>query len=1232
MAVVPAGGQSEDVQRLRAALLATLAEARGRAGEAEAAQPVSAHEVQTEARDAFPPDSQSEDSGHRVPPDAPAQSGMVTSTAQTDQSAPGKVKRGHEVGTAARVFVGREAEMKMLRVTLDDVIDGHGCVVLVGGAPGVGKTALAEQLANHAAARRARVLWGRCTQDDGAPAFWPWVQVVRAYIHDWEPDELRALLGSRAPDIAVAVPDLEIWGSDPSARVTTEAEDARVRMFDGLAGFLRDGSQRQPLVVVLEDLQWADHTSLRFLQRLATEIRASRLLIVGTFRDLEAGHEQALSTTLAELSSSAAAKRLLLRGLSEPDVERFIARTASIVPPASLVSALWRESDGNPFFLGEIVRWLSEEGQLQGATEVSAWSFPIPQGVRAVIGSRLGKLSDDCNQVLALAAVIGQEFGLGLLQAVAAREMAPLPADRLLEVLDTAEAAQLVALRADNTEQYCFAHALIRETLYEELGAQRRVRLHRQVTAALEELHGSGSDSSLAALAHHALRGAHGGGDVDKAIDYASRAAAEASARLAFEAAVTHHRQALQALGLKTPAKADPARRCDLLLALALAHSSAGHVGRARTAMLDAVPFARQSGDARRLAKAVIGIWKIGMEVGTYGSLDEEALALVDEALQAIGSADEVLRVRLLIIRARIFNRALLPDLIERARPLCREAVAVARRVGDREALLEALSLLYLAIETPDNLPERRALIAECIDLAAANHDPNGLVVAYDYRVNFSLEVGDRAALDAAIAAVARIAQEVPRPLFRMYALAHQAVVAQAAGRSHDEERYADQLLALGRGAAGPIARVLYATRALMMRYEQGRLEDSEMIWRALVAQAPDVPTGRVILTWMLASTGRIEEARQEFERLAALDFTVAWDVSWLLNHALLAMVCDTLGDSARAVLLYGRLLPYAESCVWAGGPIWLGSVSLFLGLLARTQLRWEDAERHFEQAIEVNTRIGLRPWLARAQYEYAAMLLARQSADDRTTATALLRQALATAREISMTALLEQGLALKQRADLSEDGTADTPRPGVEDAVVQMPPSATPAVFRLAGDYWTIAYDGLVIRLRDTKGLQYLAHLLRHPGQELLAIDLVAGIAGDADRDQYVAVCADPLAAAMPDATARLQYKERMAELRDELAEAERNNDLGRAARAREEMEHIAEQLALACGLGGRRRVGGIAGERARQAVTKAIRSAIDKIGRSHPALARHLTRTVKTGYYCAYALDPESGVAWDL
>jgi tetratricopeptide (TPR) repeat protein len=1145
-------------------------------------------------------------------------------------------------------FVGRAREMQALDLGVEDALGGRPRLYLVAGEPGIGKTRLAYEATVAARQRGMRVVWGRCHEDGDAPAYWPWVQILRTYVQDANPDGLRADLGGAASDVAEIVPALRERLPDLPVPQPLDPERARFRLFDGLTTFFQSASRREPLMLVIDDLHGADKLSLLLLQFLARTIADSRVLLVGTYRDMDISRRHPLFQTLGELARQDLSRRILLRGLERDDIARFVRIASGQEPPPSLVTALRQSTEGNPFFVGEVVRLLATEGRLDAWEEDVPWTFAIPQGVREAVGRRVDHLSEDGAAILTVAAAIGRDLSLSVLEPVA-----ELPRARVLDALEEGVRARVLVRVPATPGAYRFAHALVRDALYEDLTTADRVRLHRRIRDTLAALHRADPEPHLAELARHAFEAASGG-DVDQAVDYACRAGDRAIRQLDYAEGVHHYVRALHASEWQKPV--DDRRRCEMWLALGDAQEKSGDAPEARQSFLRAAEMARKLGEPELLARAAIGV---GRQWAQIGVVDETLVALLEEALAAIGDRNDALRARVL---ARLARELYWTDACARREALSREAIEVAERTHDVAALAECVHQRRAVCWGPDNVEERLAMANEIVRLAEEGAQRELAVVGRLWRLVDALELGDVPFVVAELEVCVRLAEELRQPPLLHWVGVFRGALMLVLGRFEDAERIAMEAFNVGRRVQFHIAAEAFAIQMVLLRREQGRLHEAEAGARAYVEKFPAVPAWRCALAYVSAEMGHEAEARRQLEQLAAKDFRdLPRDFTWVPALTLLSEVAVTLGDARRAEQLYELLEPFAGRNVVVGfGLVAYGPTSHFLGLLATLLRRWDDAERHFADALAMTGRMGARSFRAQVQRGWARMLVARGAEGDGARAVALLDEALVTLRGLDMGALVARAerdrAAAAALAGVPAVGLEAAPQRGARGEIValgtrngrgasrhggeeiELPcgdESLGPCVFRKEGEYWTIACDGLVLRLKDAKGLHYLANLLRRPGQEVHALDLVSEAAGArtpaaATHGLTRAACANGRTGPLLDPRAKAAYRERLAALREEQEEAERFNDPGRATRAREEIEILTQQLASAVGLGGRDREAASEAERARLTVTKRIKDVLVKIRAGHPTLGHHLMGSVKTGYFCTYTPPPDRPIPW--
>ena len=888
----------------------------------------------------------------------------------------------------AAAFVGRHGELRQLRAGLDDALAGRGRLFLISGEPGIGKSRLAEEFAGHARRREALVLVGRCWEAGGAPAFWPFVQALRSCVRDRDPDLLRRQLGSGASELAQLLPELRELFPDLPVAVTSEPEAARFRLFDATASFLRNASDTQPLVFVLDDLHAADTPSLLLLRFIARELAESRVLLLAAYRDVDPTLQGPLSATLAELSRESLTRHLSLSGLREQDVASFIEQITRVVPPKHAVTAIHQATEGNPLFVGEIVRLLVTEGELAEIVSERAWQLTVPEGVKAVIRRRLRHLSGECKLVLDLASVLGREFRIDALAQAAGVE-----GDVLLDALDGAARERIITDVPGLQGRLRFAHALIRDTLIDELTPGRRAQLHRRVGEALELVYANDAEPQLAELAHHFLA-AGPAGPPEKAANYARLAGDQAAALLAYEEAVRLYETAL------TLSREDAAR-CELFLVLGDAQARSGETQASKDAYRKAADLAARLGLPQRLAQAALGyggrfLWDASRD-------DRYLVPLLEQALAGLGDDDDHLRVRLLArLAAGPLRDASYPP--GRRAMLSGDALEAAERIGDPATLSYALAGYVLANDAPDKALERLELSTKLVAIATAAEEKERAVEGHEVRLLSLLETGELDAARTELEAMASLAAALQQPSQRWFVAAYKALLTLLEGRLAEAEELIADAFDLGSHVQEWSAGVSYRLQLYVLRREQGRLEEIQEVVRRSVGDYPTYPIWRCVLAHMTAVLGLTTEARAHLDALASDDFAaLPFDEEWLVGMSLLSETVQLLHDAERAAVLYERLLPYANRVGVIYTEISTGSVSRYLGVLASTMSRWEDAESHFEDALAMNRRIGARAQLARTQHDYATMLLQRSERGDADKAQGLLELAKATSRELGM-------------------------------------------------------------------------------------------------------------------------------------------------------------------------------------------------------------------------------------
>ena len=905
-------------------------------------------------------------------------------------------------------FVGRETERADLQRLLEQAVGGQGALVMIGGEPGVGKTRLAEELMAEARRRNMTALLGRCYEMEGAPPYIPFVEILEAAVRLFPLEALRSTMGESAPDVAKLMPELRQLFPDIPNPVELPPEQERRYLFNGMREFIGRAGRAQPLLLVLDDLHWADDSTMLLVQHIAQHLHEMPVLILGTYRDVELEVARPLARALDQLVRQRLAHDMSIKRLPEDGVAAMLRSLSGQEPPATLVQAIYGETEGNAFFVEEVFKYLAEEGRLFDAggrflSDFRIGELEVPRGVRLVIGRRLERVGEECRRVLTAAAVIGRGFSFELLEA-----LGETGADAPLDAIDEAERAHLITATSAGLEaRFTFAHELIRQTLVSGLSLPRRQRVHLRVAEAMERVYARDLEEHAADLAHH-LYQAGSAADPEKTVHYLTLAGDRAMAQVAWEAAAAHYERALQAMDLI--ANPDESVRVDVLLALGRA-LFIGHVDwpRSSAAFQRAAELARSAGDSERCARAALGFATPFVYV--VGVVDADVMRrLLEEALQLLGPAESALRAMVL---ARLGNELSFSEQRERKKQLLADALQMARRVDDPETL--AFVLRYVAVGEVD-AARKVSLAREGIEAANRSGDKSAAHLAHVDLVISMLALGDRAGFDRAVEEEERLQREL-----RIGALSgfHRALQARMDGRFDAAERLAGQAFAELQPFHPEIAAQNLGVAILGLRGHQGRALEMEAAMKANAERYPAIPAYRAALAWVYSSdVRRRDDARAVFDELAEGGFgRLPSDENLPVALSLLADVCWFLGDAARAPDLYDMLSPREGECVVVRAADTTGAVSRSLALLAATMRRWQDAERHFEDALRTNAQLGDKPWLAHTRAQYARMLLDRDAPGDRDKAFRLLTEAIAMYRQIGMPKHVEMAEALLREA-----------------------------------------------------------------------------------------------------------------------------------------------------------------------------------------------------------------------
>lgn len=1136
-------------------------------------------------------------------------------------------------------FVGRSHEFVQLETALDAARNGQRRCVMISGEPGIGKTSLADRFSQQAAATGACVLWGRAWEDGGAPAFWPWTQIIRAFVHRLAPADRWARLGPRPQDLASLAPDALAAGQErpPITTNSGDTDDTRFKVFDAVAGFLQAAGSHEPLVLVFDDLHAADLPSLRLLQFVARDTRCTNLLLLATYSESDMRGDSPIATAIAQLARES--QRISLRGLSRDEVGAMIHAITGHLPHNAQLDQVYEATEGNPLFVDEVTHLLNAKNRLDHRSEGEFRLPHVPEQIHETIRRRLSTMGNDGFQVLSLAAVLGREFNPAILQRAAAdlphEEWTPIHPVRIRTTLHEAKRSGILTDNSTRIGALRFTHGLVRDALHEALPLTTRVAAHQAAAHAIATLHSHDLEHYASEIAYH-LEQALPGGDPQAAIAYLRQAGDTAVRHLAYESAADHYRRALSALSaFLTP---DDHLRCELLLQLATALTRGCDTVAARQAFVDAAQLARAISATSVLARAVLGMADVGASLPGAG-VDPDTVQLFEQAIEGLGPHDTAWRARLLARLALELAPAADPT---RCRALADEATSIARRLHDPVTLARVLGDRHCAVWSPDSLDERLELAEEMLSLAQRCGDEELTLRARTWRILDALESADATTLDSEIAHCARSAAALKQPRHQWLAKHFEAVRAQSRGDFERAESLAQEAFELGTKANDPHAGAVYMTLLFGIRSMQGQLGEIEPAFTAHLADFAEQDATACGLAYVYTELDRLPEARAVFERLARNGFThLPRNHTWLNAMACLAHVCTALEDADRAAMLYELLKPFHGSVVCIGHPATLcdAPVALYLGRLAAIRNDGSSAEAHFLDSRDIAERLGLQPALASTQYWHAALLLRSDGPPTKVGARQLLADAGASANRLGMAGLSRRIASLQQCLEAAPqaqpEGLLDPSRSASTPAVG----ATNDRVFRREGEFWTLAFNGQAVRMRDAKGLTYIATLLGHAGREFHVGELVAANRSSADASPRGAVASDSGlnveaslgdAGEMFDKQARAAYKQRLADLEEDLAEARRNNDLGRIEQVSHEIDFLMSELRRATGLNGRDRRAASNVERARINVTRAISGAIQRIARHNPSLGTYLSNTIRTGVFCKYEPDPRSKQTW--
>jgi hypothetical protein len=1082
---------------------------------------------------------------------------------------------------AAPTLIGRDYPVHELRTQLHRTRASHGGLVLVGGEAGIGKTTLVTSVAREADQDGLLVVNGAAWQGEGVPGYWPWMQVVRHLQRVATADEWRQASEAAGDDLD------HLFGEGAAETDPAQLSDAvTFRLYDAVTTLLVTASRQRPVVVVLDDLHWADAATVKLLDFLVRHTWFERLLVLGTYRDVEVDqHDHPLQPLIATMLPRAA--NLILSGLDADGVRQLLARTGGEEPDDEAVAEVHRRTGGNPFLVEQAGRLHASGARLDAGSP----------GVREALRTRLALLPSEVRGVLVAASVLGTVFSGRLLAAVSGTDESEL--DHLIE--------QAVAARLVNHAEpgrYAFVHDLVREALYVSIDPAEVRKRHAAVVSALHDLpvdrdhHGAGS------FAHHAYR-AVPEISLAQARTYQLDAAREACAGLRADDVALFFRRALELVP-----DDDPALWAAIAEDLASAQRGAGELPAARGTLRRLVRLGRTTRRPDVLARAALGLH----ELGRPDDDGPEELDLLDEAWAALTDQrppeHDPLAVRLLAAaaRTRVHSRGA-ADAAALAEEQSARAVALARQSGNDEALRISLLARHDALWQPGTAAARIELADELVRSGRRGGDPEVALQGALLRITALVELGDPAGLDEHASFTIR-ADDHRLPRWRYTALTRRAAVNMLTGRFAAARDEADAATAYGECLGEVDRQTVWREQRWLLAVLIGDYPEAHR--HAAAFADVDVHHSRMMA---VATSAWAQEPLEPAEAAAVAESAATYPrLDAPLALPVRALAAAATGDRRLCHQAREALTPLRDLWATAGAVVMvLGPYAYWLALVDAAEQRWDEAAAGFTAARQAADRLRARPWSVLAGWQLARTL--HESGRDPAHAAAVLADVSADAAALGM-------------AQARDAAAATLPAPPTEPVTGSTVPAAGESPgseFRFDGRVWNLTFAGRTVHLPDAKGLRDLHTLLRLPGGEVPASDLLNPAGGEVVRS-VGRLGAD----AVLDEQAKAQYRRRLAELDEQIDRAVQRHQDDRAAELDRERAALIEELRSATGLAGRARRLGDEGERARKTVTARIRDTMRRLDTHHPELAEHLRASISTGVTCRY--QPTREVAWQL
>ena len=852
----------------------------------------------------------------------------------------------------AALVVGRESEKKILTEAYQEAQQNCGNIALIRGEPGIGKSCLASTFAEEIKNEETWVVYGQCHETLGSPPFWPWLQILKTLqlIDDNQDLSPAAIFESLVASETQQQNRL-------SSLFTGDGGTEQFLLFSKIANILSQYASQKTLVLVIDDLHWADRSSLLLLSHLCRKLSQQAILVIGTYRDIEITRKHPLFESLGEINRLTTLRRIQLKGLSEEDVSGYIENTVSETLPPGILKSLYEKTEGNPLFVSEVARMLQQE---KSNLVSNQWIVEIPEGIQEAVGRRLNQLSERCNELLPLAAVIGRKFNLQVLSKL-------IPESEqlgLLEALEEAVSRGIIEERPGAMAEFQFCHVLIRDILYDELSLAKKILLHKEVADALAALRDEGAEYSAGEIArhyYHALQGGQG----CKAVDYALQAAEHAEKMAAFDEAIGYYELALDVISVDEERNLE--RKPEIYYNIAMCkHGTGLSTKKSLEAYYRCIEVAREQKQYKVFADAACRI----VYTGRAFIHTRESLMTIEEALSYLAEDELVTRANVLAHYAMAlgFNNRR-----REAERVARQAVEVAVESGDAHAHSNALCMgLFVLRGRPEKLSERIRLGEHALALTRPDESPRQdslewLILSYQ-------ELGDMARVKELIAQLEIAVFHSRRFKSRYFMVGAEACLALYEGRWEHAEPLIEEAGELGLGKLDGGAEGVFGAQMFLLNRELGRLP---MIKPALKQMLEShSPIWKPGLLAAYVDLGLVDEASEIFDEMAADDFrSVAEDELYQICLIYLIEACFELDRPDKASALYQRLVPYSGQMVSHPTAVCYGPADLYLGMLASQMNHLREAEALFRKATTLCEKSAPNMWQAHIKFRHAQVL-----------------------------------------------------------------------------------------------------------------------------------------------------------------------------------------------------------------------------------------------------------------